>query len=165
MRPEQLFTHLLRILTPEEILELTTISRGEAKQKLTLLVSNRMAETDFSNETYFEYQELSKPKEDENEEEEGKENNVVDIQEAVTRFSEEESKIERVSSVPTEKKGATFFIDIKKRTKKSRETLKQKEILSLYESNAAIDIEQEKACKEDLNKSVFKGVLVNKKQS
>ena len=59
---------------------------------------------------------------------------------------------------------SSFILIEKERLKKSQKALKQKEILSLYQKNSNIDVEQIKTSNKAPGGSSEDGVLINKKQ-
>lgn len=133
-----LLATLLRIITPEEIQELTTISQGEERHCLTDMLRDS----------------IGIPIKDE------------------TKILELKSKRKLDKEVPfvkqnfnSENKGVVFLLEIKDKMKKSRESLKSKEIFSLYHKSSMVDMDQERSHKDDLKKNSYLGVLINKKQT
>lgn len=59
---------------------------------------------------------------------------------------------------------SSFILVEKSRLKESQKALKQKEIISLYQKNSNIDVEQIKSTNQNPSTSSEAGVLVNKKQ-
>ncbi len=133
--------HLMRLLTPEEIQELTTISCGENKQPLTDIVMKRVM-TEDQEDLYLKV-------------ELGNENIAPSMApvEATPENGQEETK-----------KGVVFILDLKKKLEKGQRALKEKEIYGLYQKAAGLDVDFSKANKDDLKKSSNLGVLINKKQ-
>ncbi|MFT6068664.1 MAG: hypothetical protein ACJAT2_003318 [Bacteriovoracaceae bacterium] len=67
---------------------------------------------------------------------------------------------------PVSQETSSFIISEKTRFKDNYNKIKSKEILSLYQKNASVDIEREKSSKkEDQTQSSILGVLINKKQA
>lgn len=78
---------------------------------------------------------------------------------------EEEVEIIEERVVHKEDENMSSFILIEKaRLKQSQKALKQKEIISLYQKNSNIDVEQIKTTNQNPSTSSEAGVLVNKKQ-
>lgn len=63
-----------------------------------------------------------------------------------------------------DKNMSAFIIEEKERLKKSQNTLKKKEVLSLYEKNSNLDSEEIKNENKSKNESAKIGNLINKKQ-
>jgi hypothetical protein len=59
---------------------------------------------------------------------------------------------------------SSFILIEKERLKRSQFSLKQKEIIDLYQKNSHVDVEQIKGSNNNLAQSRESGVLVNKKQ-
>ena len=172
---------LLRILTPEEIDELTTVSASSSRVSLTDVIENYFNGVDILSENYEAKEDIDtsnviplnsktskviveKKIESPQVEEEGikqkKEKSDAKKEKKDPLFFDEEDV------VIEEKVDATVFIlEEQRKSKDSLKKMKQKEIFSLYRSNAAVAIDQEKKFKNDLSKSTNVGVLVNKKQS
>lgn len=132
-----LLSNLLRLITPDEIQQLTTISQGEERHSLTEMLRK----------------ELSLKLEN---------SNVVPLQVVKTNV---EADIKEKKNFLTESKGVAFILEIKEKMKSSQDSLKSKEIFALYKKSSLVDIDQEKNHKDDLKKSSFSGVLINKKQA
>lgn len=76
-----------------------------------------------------------------------------------------EEEVVEVRPVHKEDENMSSFILIEKaRLKQSQKALKQKEIISLYQKNSNIDVEQIKSINQHPSTSSEAGVLVNKKQ-
>lgn len=76
----------------------------------------------------------------------------VEVEEAVVAVHKEDENM------------SSFILVEKARLKKSQKSLKQKEIISLYQKNSNIDVEQIKGTNQSPSTSSEAGVLVNKKQ-
>jgi hypothetical protein len=167
-----LLTDYLRLITPEEISELTTAYAGNSRVELTELLEHVSGGSPlefgedaegakilpFVNKT----NEVLAKSDDELANEVSAGPNVIEF---VAHFLHvvslgETSRGSSGEAVET----STFIINEKERFKYAQEKMKQKEIMSLYMKNALVDIEQEKTLKDDLSKSSQVGVLVNKKQ-
>jgi len=161
--------NLLRILTPEEINELTTTSEGNKRVPLTQLMYVKMG-VETSEEV--EAASLAKilpftfPEAEEDESVEAK--SIADAE--IT--SEADVVDQDISSeTPNEKESAdrmqtsSFILIEKKRLEKNVHKMRQKEIMQSYKKNASIDIEQERGLRDDMKKSSRSGVLVNKKHA
>jgi hypothetical protein len=59
---------------------------------------------------------------------------------------------------------SSFILIEKERLKRSQKSLKQKEIIDLYQKNSHVDVEQIKGSNTNLSQAREAGVLVNKKQ-
>jgi hypothetical protein len=59
---------------------------------------------------------------------------------------------------------SSFILIEKARLKQSQKTLKQKEIIDIYQKNSNVDVEQIKSTNNDPTSSSETGVLVNKKR-
>ncbi len=173
---QNLLFEVLRILTLEEIAELATSSEVAEKYSLTEMMDKRLESKSseakilpFDREEKEE-EETSLGRDDEIEEEEMHQTEAAEV---VDEQVEEDADVFKLSDmfkveevVEEEKVDTTkFILEEKERFKKSRRDLKGKEILKLYQSNAAVSVEQEKKNKKNLSKSTHSGVLVNKKQA
>lgn len=167
-----LLYHLLRILTPDELNELTTTSKGRNLVSLTKMLSQDIDEQEHHHEGAkvlpFKKKESSEEKEVKKSEtlalviECGEKCRVIldDHVKRITVLNRDYSK-----NCPVSQETSSFIISEKVRFKENYNKIKSKEVLSLYEKNAAFDIEREKSHKEDLSSSSNIGVLVNKKQA
>lgn len=164
-----LMMNLLRILTPEEINELTTTSEGNKRVPLTQLMYVKMGvETNEELESAslakilpFTFPE--KPAEvlasDEQIGEENLEPLPQDEEQPIsTQSAEPVASDERMQT-------SAFILFEKKRLEKTVHKMRQKEIMQSYKKNASIDIEQERGIRDDMKKSSRSGVLVNKKHA
>jgi hypothetical protein len=146
---QTLFMDLLRLLTPEEISELTTTSQSDTRISLTKIIRDRLngVEYDFSTRNFEELgaKVLTHPKFSEEVVEED-----ISLEKEVVPTSPEED-------LPN------FLYLEKKRFERNQKNLKAQEIHKLYQQSSAIDISQEKSMREDVDKSSRSGILVNKK--
>ena len=168
-----LLGHLLRILTPDELNELTTTSKGRNLVSLTKMLSSDLDEEE-SGAKILPF----KKKEDEQEEsssEEVKSERLLalniecgtkckiildDHVKRITVLNRDYSK-----NCPVSQETSSFIISEKSRFKDNYNKIKSKEVLSLYEKNASLDIQREKTNKEESSSSSNIGVLINKKQA
>lgn len=132
----------MRLLTPDEIQELSTIFYGANNRPLTEYLVERVdVETSEVICTTTDQKEKSiedKPSQGENHTEQPSDNEI--------------------------KKGVVFILDLKRKLEKGQRILKEKEILGLYQKAAGLDVDFSKANKDDLKKSSNLGILINKKQ-
>lgn len=172
-----LIMDLLRIITPEEVGEITTKHNGGKFQSLTDLVNERVQKNIFRNFAQNIEQEegegakiLPFKLEDleaelvENEESVDVPNlNASEISKGLTELAK--NMMDKKSSDHDNDENMSSFILIEKaRLKKSQQTLKRKEVLELYQKNISVDVEQIRGQEENLSQSKEAGVLVNKKQ-
>ncbi len=166
-----LISGLLRIITPEEINELTSTSKGSVRLSLTDLMKMRMdgEELDFSPEAEeagakilpFQRADNKEILEDEHEEFSAGDKVI----EYLTHFFKcIELKNSAIDEEGRTKDTSVFIINEKERFDYCRKQLKSREVLGLYMKNASVDIEQEKMIQDDLSKSTRTGVLIDKKQ-
>ena len=181
-----LIMNLLRIITPEEIADIATKHNGGKFLSLTDLVNERIdrkiyrdfSSTDSMDEIHEEHAEQKNEKESS-----AKilpfnlEQNIAPIaEEATTAFVTQakpssqlkpvhDEDVVTVRAAHKENENMSSFILIEKaRLKQSQKSLKQKEIISLYQKNSNIDVEQIKSTNQNPSSSSEIGVLVNKKQ-
>ncbi|MBT3585938.1 MAG: hypothetical protein HN509_13615 [Halobacteriovoraceae bacterium] len=186
----QLIMNLLRILTPEEISQLTTTSEGNHRVPLTELVeykANKVSsasgakilpfkrpgsnieeidgivseEIGSSSDSPQESEIKSSAKKSKNEDSSIRAGVLVN--QLLSAFLGVDFGMD-IEDDDTPKEISLFIIHEKKKFEESYSKLKSKEVITLYNENAAVDIEQEKNMKDDLNKSSQFGILVNKKQ-
>ena len=189
-----LIMNLMRIITPEEIADIATKHNGGKFLSLTDLVNERVEKEiyrDFSSNDSVDIiheehaqKQLEKEakilpfnlKEDQvvsNEAEEGTlfesrprliaTSQVVEDffeQQVVNKEIKEENKVEHVE----DENMSSFILIEKSRLKQSQKSLKQKEIIDLYQKNSNVDVEQIKSTNQKPGDSNESGVLVNKKQ-
>lgn len=161
--------NLLRILTPEEINELTTTSEGNKRVPLTQLMYVKMGV-----ETSEEVESASLAKIlpftfPEQELDEESEENAPELQADLEQEGDvsAQSAAEQAQEPNPEERMQTsaFILFEKKRLEKNVHKMRQKEIMQSYKKNASLDIEQEKGIRDDMKKSSRSGVLVNKKHA
>lgn len=176
---------ILRMLTPSEIQQLTENSNGEAFNSLTDLVLKRLQESVPSKPKAkeegakilpFERPKVEDAAPDEidqryknftegsaNAEERQREakklamDSHVHFSSNAVAFEEEEIIEEKIET-------SVFILAEQRKLKKSQKMLKGKEVLQLYQKNAAVSVEQEKQANQDMSKSTYQGILVNKKR-
>jgi hypothetical protein len=167
MAAVSLLGDILRIITPEEISELTATSSGSSRLELTDMLDQFEdgEKFDFTNDEGAKILPFKKGGEVEEEEQ------LAPVQAGPQVHEYFQHYIEKMKIGDTSKdvKGNTvetsvFILKEKERFKYVQSKLKQKEVMGLYMKNAGVDIEQEKTLKDDLSKSSRTGVLVNKKQ-
>lgn len=184
----QLVKNLLRILTPEEIAELTTSSSERKKVSLSILM-----ESDLSGENYIDVME-SHQDGDEDKDKSGLEEAKIlafeeDSPEEETPFvfqvgQRVHSLLEEYGKVFAEldkkvlgpkrfpkKKGysgkkqtSELILEQKKKLHDSYSKIKSQEVLSLYQETNATEI-QKRSNDDDFSYSSKLGVLINKKQA
>lgn len=185
---------LLRILTPEEINDLTTSSNSEDKVPLSAvlddicygrrlhiadeLIGQEASESDdtnsgapkilpFNNSEPVGHEHCKYPRELAYVQAGPRVYKLIleGMRDASNIFkSAKDLKYVRPYSDEDEK-GTIFILREKLKMQNSQRRLKEKEVLSLYEKNANINIEQEKINRDDMTKSTQYGVLINKKQA
>jgi len=173
--PNLLLMDIFRILTPEEISDLTSSYEGDSRVSLTDFIEMKIrgehldfTESDLSEEIEGGAKILPFVKQ-------GEDDDVEKIKEYVHAGTRAQELIDRffirrsMRDTAVGEDGhlvetSSFIMNEKKRFQYSQEKLKGKEVLSLYQKNAKVDIEQEKMIKDDMSKSTKVGVLVNKRQ-
>src|SRR5690606_24785131 len=155
-----LMMNLLRILTPEEINELTTTSEGNKRVPLTHLMFHKMGlETSEVIETSslakilpFTYAEKEQDDESVDQDEQIEVGTSEElVQEIVCLEQETSLATEEVSGqgrLPT----SVFILHEKKRLEASVHKMRSKELLKNYKKNASLDIEQERNLRDDMKK-------------
>lgn len=190
MVARNLFSEVLRILTPDELSVLTTVTEGEQFFSLTEMMeqefvvprlrsissSNGKAKIlPFTKDVALD----SLPKSTEVRGDEAK----VLAKEVAEELKSGDINPEEVNSVrvtaqsellqepDVSEEGQAKVLDLgdfiireKQRLKDSQKKLKEQEVVGLYRKSASVDLEQEKLLKNDLSKSANGGILVNKKQ-
>lgn len=165
-----LLMEVFRVITPEEINELTTLSGGMQRVSITeyLTLKHRGEELDFSPAVNGVAKilpfNLLKQKDEAEEKELFLTGKKVD--EYIQQWIIKEKLGDTARDVVTGKavETSTFIIKEKKRFAYNQAKLKSQEVLLLYKKSLSVDIEQERNFKDDLSKSSRSGVLVNKKQ-
>lgn len=165
-----LLTSILRLLTPEEINELTTQSDGVNRFNLTDMLDQDLREgLVFEENEDGEGAKILPFKKEESEEEAQDKVVYFEAGEKVSEYMQHYFLKTTLGNTATDNSGNTldtsvFILNEKKRFEYSQAKLKEKEIIGLYRKNASVDIEQEKSIKDDMSKSTKYGILVNKKQ-
>ena len=187
-----LLDSLFRLLTPNEINELTTTSGDNKKIPLSLIGDGFVNGKDYQQvlressdepeSTEHEAKILpfgSDSDSDENDHEASSELESLtcakEVESLLTYFVEQckiwDSNVLGASrpglnlNAIKKKETSTFIIDEKKKFEVSSSKLKSVEVLDLYRKNSKVDIELQKNNKEDLSKASQSGVLVNKKHA
>ncbi len=167
MAAASLLTDIMRILTPEEISELTSTSTGSSRVQLTEMLDLYESGEDIGDAEEFSAKILPFKKDS------GHSQDELEITYQCGRLAVEviENYLKKRALGNTAVCGdgksvetSTFILKEKERFEYVQAKLKKQEIMGLYMKNATVDIEQEKALKDDLSKSSRSGVLVNKKQ-
>ncbi len=183
----QLVKNLLRILTPEEIAELTTSSSERKKVDLSLLI-----QSDLGGENYQEVMERLQSSSESQEEEEG-EAKILPFEgeeaseevkftfqagQRVHALMEEYGKVfaeldkkvlgpkrfPKKKSFSGKKQTSELILEQKKKLHDSYSKIKSLEVLSLYQETNATEVHK-KTSEEDFSYSSKLGVLINKKQA
>lgn len=186
--PKFMIMNILRIITPEEIGEITTKHNGGKFASLTELIDERLEKNifrDFSNsEANLHHEAKILPFKRDEDRDVGDvglahaiEDLVPELESEVSATSEEE-KIEeiaeenigaenedpKISDHQQDENMSSFILIEKERFKRSQQVLKKKEIMELYQQTAKVEVEQIKHTNQNLTSSALGGVLVNKKQ-
>lgn len=186
----QLIMNLLRILTPEEIADLTTSSSGLKKVDLSIVL-----ESDLRGENYRDVIDSFQTSEEQIEEEENKAKilpfdegeEIVDnqiclqagqrvhalIQEYAKVFKELDKKVLGPKRFPVRKSNSgkkqtsTLILEQKKKLHKSYSKIKSQEVMSLYKQSSNVEIRKKgkDEKKDDFSFSSNLGLLINKKQA
>lgn len=182
-----LIMNLLRVITPEEIGDIATKHNGGKFLSLTDLVNERVEHNvfrDFSSADAFEemheqhnqkakilpfkktnddFQET--PKADDSEAEEVSSLSAMAEAHLAPDKKETTAQDQKQEVAHQENENMSSFILIEKeRLKRSQQSLKQKEIIDLYQKNSNVDVEQIKGSNNNFAQAKEAGVLVNKKQ-
>lgn len=165
-----LLKDILRVLTPNEINELTTKSDGDNLAPLSEILLEEIDEFEFRNRNGddSEYQKKVTFRA-------GKSasklfrfvgvTNTKTIVILVEKDERQSSKKKKQTSEDGEVDDVRDFLRIKEELNGAYRKIKGKEVLTLYKDYAAIDINQLKATKDDLKKSAHSGNLINKRQA
>ena len=186
----QIIMSLFRLLTPEEISELTTSSSGNERVEL-----NNLIEFELQGNDYKDYKAHQEKLEQEKNEVEHKakvlqlnsknetsttaeqinltipENIKSILDSFILRCRELEKnplgkkRLDKKKRNGLKKQMSTFILEEKDKMDESYAKLKTVEIMSLYKKNASVDIGLQKNNSDDLKKSSQSGVLVNKKRA
>ena len=162
-----LLNTILRVLTPEEISTLTTKSIEDNRVSLTDIINQRL---DGVGHDFSDPEKMAKilPFKNLNEQPDEEVNITfcgLRSQEYLERFFERK----KMTDTALDEKGdlietSSFIFKEKERFAYSQAKLKQREVLGLYKVNAAVDVDQVRALKNDLSQWAHSGVLINKKQ-
>lgn len=184
--PKFMMMNILRIITPEEIGEITTKHNGGKFLSLTDLIDERIEKNILRN-----FQEDAAPvlhdakilpfkkpgqesadleaslssdtdtKFDPNQEMEQGPTSLTAMlnDEAESAETSEDEKDHR-----EDENMSSFILIEKERFKRSQQVLKKKEIMDLYQQTAKVEVEQIKHANQNLATSGLDGVLINKKQ-
>lgn len=192
--PKFLIMNILRIITPEEIGEITTKHNGGKFASLTDLIDERLEKNifrDFSISdagVMHEAKILPFKRNDEhdvgdvalsaaNEDLVEQAESAIEQQDQMATASDdlvEELGInEKQTEVGIETNSeshrldenmSSFILIEKERFKKNQQVLKKKEIMDLYQQTSKVEVEQIKHTNQNLTSSTLGGVLINKKQ-
>lgn len=176
-----LMMSLLRILTPEEINELTTTSDGNKRVPLTQLMYLKMGvETRGELETTslakilpFTFPDSAAENDDKvkAEKPDGDATSLGVVSEksspgpASTDQQNEKIEKEDISSGDEKMQTSVFILHEKERLAENVHKMRSKDLMKSYKKNASLDIEQERGLRDDMNKSSRSGVLINKKHA
>ncbi len=190
----ELIRNLLRILTPEEIAELTISSSGKKKVNLSLIIETAMQGEDYKvvmereQEESVEEGELGEAKILEFESDSTSEESTISyqagqrvhalLQQYGQVFAEMDKKVMGPKRFPKRKSAANrqptsaLIIEQKKKLHDSYAKIKSMEVLSLYHESKAVDVpkrnvnkSKDKKEEKDFSFSSRLGVLINKKQA
>jgi len=178
--------NLMRILTPEEINDLTTTYYGEKRVSLTALLDEDFLGIKVEEESSEESEDVGKAKilpfnQKLENQEAAPEEEILKGQYRVGKQvlvlfnklygisadSFDGMKVDQVDvKIEKGKKGTSLFIlDQKEKLDSSQRKLKTKEVMGTYAKVASVDIQTEKEHKDDMSWSSHSGLLINKKQS
>ena len=168
MEAQNLIRNLLRVLTPDEMGELTAQGNVTAKDALTDLLHGHNQGQEISYgpagmAKVLEFPDLMSPDisvEEASDEIITGEKVHQFINQFITKVRFESHKV-HPGATPVET--STFILNEKERFKAVYSRLKGKEVLDLYAKNSVVDLEQERKNRRDLSKNSSTGVLVNKK--
>jgi hypothetical protein len=177
-----LIMDLLRIITPEEVGEITTKHNGGKFQSLTDLVNERVQKNIYRNFAQnieqddegegakilpFKLEDLNEEIESDEESLEVPDLNPAEINKGLTELAKnmlDKKTKAQIDEHANDENMSSFILIEKARLKRSQETLKRKEVLELYQKNISVDVEQIRGQEDNLSQSSEAGVLVNKKQ-
>ena len=179
---------ILRLLTPGEIEELTSSSSGGAQESLTSLMLSQMADFDAVEQIDeeasgakilpFNMGAGKKRKHVRDSIDEEMEGHAKRTEEAESRrdeairlaseksvqFSGSSVAFDEEAQVEEKLDTSVFILAEQRKLKKAQEKLKVKEVIGLYQRNAAVSVEQEKKVNEDMSKSTYSGILINRRR-
>lgn len=182
----ELVRNLLRILTPEEIADLTVSSSGKKKVDLSLLVESSLRGEDYKSI-------IEKAQVEDEEESELNEAKILPFDEGEVKtepltfqagqrvhalmeqyskvFAEMDKKVlgpkrfPKIKGFSSKQQTSTLILEQKKKLFASYSKIKSMEVLSLYKDSNAVELKHTKGKEEDFSLSSRQGVLVNKKQA
>lgn len=167
-----LLKDILRVLTPNEINELTTKSDGDNLAPLSEILLEEIDELEFRdrNGDESEYQKKVTFRAGKSASKLFRFVGLTNTETIVIVVEEDEKRSsKRASKKYKDDDGAVDeeqdFLRIKEDLNGAYRKIKGKEVLTLYKNYAAIDINQLKATKDDLKRSAHSGNLVNKRQA
>ncbi|MEE2744335.1 MAG: hypothetical protein VYD54_10525 [Bdellovibrionota bacterium] len=150
---------LLRLVTPDEISELTKIAGAKPKVPLTQLVEKELQSIKEYNFNRMEGGGVSI--DEDSGEQKSKDRSNINLE------SEEKKGLRFLNGEGDEPlRGSLFILSQKEKLRSSVSKIKEKEVLELYKDNSAVDLNQEKQNRkrDDRTLSSHTGVLVNKRQ-
>lgn len=157
-----LMMNLMRILTPEEINELTTKHEGDSRVPLTLLLEEDIGvRTGAPRPAKILPFSMRKK---------GQVMSGSDCQDllnglAIEKLDKDQTEdVERQFAFDEEGNTSYFILSQKERFKMNQKKLKGKEVMRLYHQASLVDIKLERKNKDNLNRSTKSGVLVDKEQ-
>tara|TARA_R100000656_G_scaffold107455_2_gene79607 strand:+ start:239 stop:730 length:492 start_codon:yes stop_codon:yes gene_type:complete len=160
---------LLRILTPEEINELTTTSEGNKRVPLTQLMYLKMGvetSSEVESASVAKILPFTFPDKDDDTAENSTADEALESPEVEALETEADEQAQVDSSESDEKLQTSVFILVeKKRLENTVHKMRSKDLIKSYKKNASIDLEQEKGLREDMSQSSRSGVLINKKHA
>jgi hypothetical protein len=180
-----LLMHIFRILTPEEINEIASISTGEQRVSLTELMEGHAVELEIVHEAKVLPFKRGGEGERSEEDDQGKNvegqslvnlkcgDNVADyfefLIEEKNRLAKSvlgEKKWAKSTRDITQKETSTFIMENKKKLEESYGKMKKIEVLSLYRQTAKVTIMKNTSRSSDSPKKTSQtGILINKKQA
>lgn len=163
-----LLKDLLRVITPNEINELTTKSDGDNLAPLSEYLLDQLEEFDWR-DRHGEEEEFKKKVSFRAGKSASKLFRFVGLTNTKTiviLLDDKEDKAKEQEYKSKESRGnENDFLDIKDKLHIAYRKTKGKEVMNLYQNYAAIDIKQLKTTKDDLKKSAHAGNLINKRQA
>ncbi len=151
----KIIRYLLRLITPDEISELTKIAGSKPKVSLTEILENEISNAHNKNEKDFSSD--GDGVSDEEKVDDSKEGRKDEFSEKELSLGEKKEDVLR---------GSLFILSQKEKLKSSVSRIKEKEVLELYKKNSSVDINQEKESRKRADRTLTShtGVLVNKRQ-
>jgi hypothetical protein len=151
----KIIRYLLRLITPDEISELTKIAGSKPKVSLTEILENEISKDHNKNEKNFSSD--GDGVSDEEKVDDSKEGRKDEFSEKELSLGAKKEDVLR---------GSLFILSQKEKLKSSVSRIKGKEVLELYKKNSSVDINQEKESRKRADRTLTShtGVLVNKRQ-